>query len=76
MSILEKEISNNNHKTLQHSKNEDSKIFNCRSKTNCPVNGDFLTKELYTGQQWCKKKKKVNQQGGNSKLAVKTYLVF
>ena len=43
----------NNYKTLQDSKNEDIKIFYCRSKANNPVNGNFLTKELYTRQQWC-----------------------
>ena len=47
MSNLEKEISNHNHKTLQNSNKiiyEDIKSCNCRSKINCPVNGECLTK--------------------------------
>ena len=47
MPNLEKELSNHNQKLLQNSNKtteENSKLCNCRSKTNCPVNGECLTK--------------------------------
>ena len=48
MPNLEKEISNHNHKTLQNanktSEDKDKKLCNCRVKSNCPVNGECLTK--------------------------------
>ena len=48
MPNLEKEISNHNHKTLQNanktSEDKDNKLCNCRVKSNCPVNGECLTK--------------------------------
>ena len=47
MSKLEKEMSNNNQKILQNynkTTEEDVKPCNCRSKTNCPVNEECLTK--------------------------------
>ena len=45
-----KEISKHNHTTLQNSSDildDDMKLCNCRIKSNCPVNGKFLTEESF-----------------------------
>ena len=47
MSNLEKELSYHNYKLLQNSNKtteENNKFCNCKSKTNCPVNGECFTK--------------------------------
>ena len=49
MPNLEKQISKHNNKTLHNSYDivdDDRKLCNCRVKSNCPVNGKCLTKEV------------------------------
>ena len=45
MPNLEKELSNHNQKLLQNETTEENcKLCNCRTKNNCPVKGECLTK--------------------------------
>ena len=74
---LENEISNHNHNALQNSNktsNKDSKFFNCRSKANCPVNKEFLTKRvIYKATVSYKKKIYIRPAGRQFKYIVYEY---